>query len=63
MGRLIYMGRSFKSTGTSSSASVDKLSSELNTMRKELEDMKEVLRGLIQVIMSRDGPVDEDEYN
>ena len=63
MGRLIYMGRNCKSTGTSSSASVDKLSSELNTMRKELEDMKEVLRGLIQVIMSRDGPVDEDEYN
>ena len=63
MGRLIYMGRNLKSTGTSSSASVDKLSSELNTMRKELEDMKEVLRGLIQVIMSRDGPVDEDEYN
>ena len=57
------MGRNFKSTGTSSSANVDKLSSELNTMRKELEDMKEVLRGLIQVIMSRDGPVDEDEYN
>jgi hypothetical protein len=57
------MGRNFKSTGTSGSTSVDKLSSELNTMRKELEDMKEVLRGLIQVIMSRDGPVDEDEYN
>lgn len=42
---------------------VEKLTNEVNSMRKELEDMKEVLRGLIQVIMSRDGPLDEDEYN
>ncbi|MEM0157900.1 MAG: hypothetical protein QXV22_05185 [Thermoplasmataceae archaeon] len=42
---------------------VEKLSHELNTMRKELDDVKEVLKGLIQVIMSREDGIDEDEYN
>ncbi len=42
---------------------VEKLSNEVVTMRKELEDVKEVLKGLIQVIMSREEGLDEDEYN
>ena len=36
---------------------------EVVSMRKELEDVKEVLKGLIQVVMSRDGALDDDEYN
>ncbi|HLH85884.1 MAG TPA: hypothetical protein VKU79_03345 [Thermoplasmataceae archaeon] len=42
---------------------VEKLSHELSTMRKELDDVKEVLKGLIQVIMSREDGLDDDEYN
>ncbi len=42
---------------------VEKLSNEVDSMRKELNDMKEVLRGLIQVIMSRDDNQDMDDYN
>lgn len=42
---------------------VEKLSNEVVTMRRELEDVKEVLKGLIQVIMSREEGLDEDEYN
>lgn len=42
---------------------VEKLSNEVTTMRRELEDVKEVLKGLIQVIMSREEGLDEDEYN
>ncbi|EQB72879.1 MAG: hypothetical protein AMDU1_APLC00001G0059 [Thermoplasmatales archaeon A-plasma] len=42
---------------------VEKLSNEVNSMRKELDDVKEVLKGLIQVIMSREEGLDEDEYN
>ena len=40
-----------------------KISSELNSMRKELDDVKEILKGLIQVIMSREENVDGEEYN
>ncbi|MCL4438940.1 MAG: hypothetical protein M1616_06220 [Candidatus Thermoplasmatota archaeon] len=42
---------------------VERLSNELTSMRKELDDVKEVLKGLIQVIMSREEGMDEDEYN
>ncbi|MEM0156802.1 MAG: hypothetical protein QXN26_01885 [Thermoplasmataceae archaeon] len=42
---------------------VEKLSNEVTSMRKELDDVKEVLKGLIQVIMSREEGLDEDEYN
>lgn len=42
---------------------VEKLNNELSVMRRELDDVKEVLRGLIQVIMSREEGLDEDEYN
>lgn len=42
---------------------VEKLTNELSVMRRELDDVKEVLRGLIQVIMSREEGLDEDEYN
>ncbi len=42
---------------------VEALNNEVKDMRKELDDVKEVLRGLIQVIMSRDDNLDEDEYN
>lgn len=51
------------SESNSRGRNVEKLTNEVNTMKRELEDMKEVLRGLIQVIMSRDGPLDEDEFN
>ncbi len=42
---------------------VEKLNNELSVMRRELDDVKEVLKGLIQVIMSREEGLDEDEYN
>ncbi len=42
---------------------VETLSNEVVTMRRELEDVKEVLKGLIQVIMSREEGLDDDEYN
>lgn len=42
---------------------VESLSNEVVTMRRELEDVKEVLKGLIQVIMSREEGLDDDEYN
>ena len=40
-----------------------KLTTELSNMRRELDDVKEVLKGLIQVIMSREEKVDGEEYN
>lgn len=40
-----------------------KLTTELSNMRRELDDVKEVLKGLIQVIMSREENVDGEEYN
>ena len=42
---------------------VEKLTNEVTSMRRELDDVKEVLKGLIQVIMSREEGLDEDEYN
>lgn len=51
------------SNGTSKVKDVEKLTSELSVMRRELDDVKEVLRGLIQVIMSREEGLDDDEYN
>jgi len=57
------MVKNFKVGGDESTVKVEKLKSELSLMKKEIEDMKEILRGLIQVVMSRDGPLDEDEYN
>ncbi len=57
------MVKNFKAGGDESTVKVEKLKSELSLMKKEIEDMKEILRGLIQVVMSRDGPLDEDEYN
>lgn len=42
---------------------VEKLSNELKGMRRELDDLKEVLRGLIQVIMNKEGALEDDEYN
>lgn len=57
------MVKNFKTGGDESTVKVEKLNSELSLMKKEIEDMKEILRGLIQVVMSRDGPLDEDEYN
>ena len=57
------MVKNFKTGGDESKLKVETLKSELSLMKKEIEDMKEILRGLIQVVMSRDGPLDEDEYN
>ncbi|MCL4335339.1 MAG: hypothetical protein M1402_04500 [Candidatus Thermoplasmatota archaeon] len=42
---------------------VERLSNEIKGMRREIDDLKEVLRGLIQVIMSREGSLDDEEYN
>ena len=52
-----------KGNNTSRVKDVEKLSNEVVTMRRELDDVKEVLRGLIQVIMSREEGLDDDEYN
>ncbi|MCL4335860.1 MAG: hypothetical protein M1476_02510 [Candidatus Thermoplasmatota archaeon] len=52
-----------KNVGVGKMKDVEKLSSEVVSMRKELDDVKEVLKGLIQVIMSREEGLDEDEYN
>lgn len=41
----------------------ESLSKEVKGMRKELDDLKEVLRGLIQVIMNKEGALEDDEYN
>ncbi len=52
-----------KNGGVGKVKDVERLSNEVNTMRRELDDVKEVLKGLIQVIMSREEGLDEDEYN
>lgn len=57
------MVKNFKTGVEEGTVKVESLKSELSLMKKEIEDMKEILRGLIQVVMSRDGPLDEDEYN
>ena len=41
---------------------IERMGRELNTMKKELDDMKEIVRGLVQFIMKRE-ELDEDEYN
>ncbi len=41
----------------------EELSDEVKGLRKELDDLKEVLRGLIQVIMNKEGALEDDEYN
>lgn len=52
-----------KGTDADKVKNVEQLSREVVTMRKELEDVKEVLKGLIQVVMGREENLDEDEYN
>ena len=52
-----------RDNGISRTKDVEKLTSEMDTMRKELDSVKEVLKGLIQVIMSREEGLDDDEYN
>ena len=52
-----------KGTNEDKIKNVEQLSKEVVTMRKELEDVKEVLKGLIQVVMGREENLDEDEYN
>lgn len=52
-----------KGNSSSKVKDVEKLSSEMVSMRRELDDVKEVLRGLIQVIMSREEGLEDDEYN
>ncbi len=42
---------------------VQELSREVNDMRKELDSMKEVVRGLLEIMMSREEYDDSDEYN
>ncbi len=41
---------------------IERMSRELSTIKKELDDMKEIVRGLVQFIMKRE-ELDEDEYN
>jgi SMC interacting uncharacterized protein involved in chromosome segregation len=50
-------------TDSESMEDFKKLTTELSNMRRELDDVKEVLKGLIQVIMSREENVDGEEYN
>ena len=52
-----------KGTNADKIKNVEQISKEVVTMRKELEDVKEVLKGLIQVVMGREENLDEDEYN
>ena len=52
-----------KGTEADKIKNVEQLSKEVVTMRRELEDVKEVLKGLIQVVMGREENLDEDEYN
>ncbi|KAA8923165.1 MAG: hypothetical protein F6Q11_01395 [Thermoplasma sp.] len=52
-----------KYAGNDKAKDVEALNREVKNMRKELDDVKEVLRGLIQVIMSREDNFDDDEYN
>lgn len=52
-----------KYVGNDKAKDVEALNREVKNMRKELDDVKEVLRGLIQVIMSREDNFDDDEYN
>ncbi|WP_297215576.1 hypothetical protein [Thermoplasma sp.] len=52
-----------KYAGNDKAKDVEALNKEVKNMRKELDDVKEVLRGLIQVIMSREDNFDDDEYN
>ncbi len=40
----------------------EKMSKEIVSMRRELDDMKEVVKGLIQFIMRKE-ELDEEEYN
>ncbi|MGC8506059.1 MAG: hypothetical protein ACP5NK_05060 [Thermoplasmata archaeon] len=42
---------------------VERLNRELTSMRRELDDVKEIIRGLIKVIMSKEGEMEEDEFN
>ncbi|MCL4329327.1 MAG: hypothetical protein M1151_03290 [Candidatus Thermoplasmatota archaeon] len=41
----------------------EKLSNEVSSMRREIEDMKEILKGIIRALMNKEGEVDEDEFN
>ncbi|MCL4350711.1 MAG: hypothetical protein M1414_02365 [Candidatus Thermoplasmatota archaeon] len=41
---------------------MERMSKEITTMKKELDDMKEVVRGLVQFIMKRE-ELDDEEYN
>lgn len=40
----------------------ERMSKEIVSMRRELDDMKEVVKGLIQFIMRKE-ELDEEEYN
>jgi hypothetical protein len=41
---------------------IEKLNKDLITLRKEVDDMKDVVRGLIQFIMRKED-VDSEDYN
>ncbi len=41
---------------------IEKLNKDLVTLRKEVDDMKDIIRGLIQFIMRKED-VDGEEYN
>ncbi|MHB8397108.1 MAG: hypothetical protein ACYDAZ_07655 [Thermoplasmataceae archaeon] len=52
-----------KPYGTDKVSDFEKLSDEVSTMKRELEDVKEILKGLIRALMSKEGEMDEDEFN
>jgi hypothetical protein len=62
-GEVLTLVMDMKGTNADKIKNVEQLSKEVVTMRKELEDVKEVLKGLIQVVMGREENLDEDEYN
>ncbi|MCL4314417.1 MAG: hypothetical protein M1454_01630 [Candidatus Thermoplasmatota archaeon] len=41
----------------------EKLNKEILHMRKEIDDMKEVIKGLIRILMSREDDTEDDDYN
>ena len=44
-------------------ADYERMNKEITHMRKEIDDMKEVIKGLIRIIMSREGDTEEEDYN
>ncbi len=57
------MVKRLKGDSTVPNLDFEKLNREIVSMRKELDDVKEIIRGLIRAIMNRDGDSEENEFN